>query len=282
MIPFSCPTSFCLNSQVPIMSPISIRLTSPDEFARLDYEVMHHAFASQNELGRLCDEVIYQHDLATRLQKAGLGPVQTEVPVTVAHRDFSKTYLLDLVVGDAAIYELKTASNLVVEHDAQLLHYLFLENAARGKLVNFRPAQVESRYVNSALSKSERYRVECDDRRWVEHDEASRFLRARLIELIADWGAFLELPLYADALTHFLGGEENVLRMIPLTRDGASLGRQRLHLLTPDMGYRLTALANRADQYEPHLRSLLLHSPLRAIQWINLAGHSIQFVTLQK
>ena len=45
---------------MPISSPISIRPINQEEFARIDYQVMRHAFDSQNELGRLCDEVIYQ------------------------------------------------------------------------------------------------------------------------------------------------------------------------------------------------------------------------------
>jgi hypothetical protein len=42
------------------------------------------AFQSQNQLGRLADEVIYQNDLAGRLQTSGLGLVRREVPVTSA------------------------------------------------------------------------------------------------------------------------------------------------------------------------------------------------------
>jgi hypothetical protein len=30
-----------------------------ENFAKLDYQAMRHAFESQNELGRLCEEVIY-------------------------------------------------------------------------------------------------------------------------------------------------------------------------------------------------------------------------------
>jgi len=69
--------------------------------------VMAQVFASQNELGRLCDEAVYQSDIALRLEAAGLGPVAKEVPVSVAWRDFTKTCYLDLVVPAAFICELK-------------------------------------------------------------------------------------------------------------------------------------------------------------------------------
>ena len=108
---------------MPITSPICLRPITQEDFAQLDYQVMRYAFESQNELGRLCDEVIYQNDLAARLAAAGLGPIRTQLPVTILHRDFSKTYRLDLVVSDTAIYELKAARALAPEPDAQLLNY---------------------------------------------------------------------------------------------------------------------------------------------------------------
>ena len=63
---------------MPITSPLPPRHTTQEEFAQLDYLVMRHAFESQNQLGRLCHELIYQNDLAARLRAARL-PVQTEV-----------------------------------------------------------------------------------------------------------------------------------------------------------------------------------------------------------
>jgi len=267
---------------MPISSPVSIRPIHQAEFATIDYRVMRCAFDSQNELGRLCDENIYQNDLAVRLELAGLGPVRKEVPVTITHRDFAKTYWLDLVVGDAAIYELKTESRLAAEHDAQLLNYLFLEGAYHGKLVNFRPDHVESKFINTSLTEHARKQLTVDSQRWSEPDPGSQTLRTMLLEMLEDWGGFLQLRLYTEALIHFLGGEEKVARMVPLSRDGASLGNQRFHLVGTGTAFRVTGLTEGLEQYECELRSLLDHCPLRAIQWINLGGPRIQFVTVTK
>jgi GxxExxY protein len=264
------------------MSPICLRPVSQEEFAQIDYRVMRHAFASQNELGRLCDEIIYRNDLAARLEAAGLGPVRMEAPVTAAHWDFAKTYRLDLIVADAAIYELKTETRLAAEHDAQLLNYLFLQGAHHGKLINFRPAQVESRFVNTSLTAEARRELTVDSRRWRPTGPASQALQTTLLELLEDWGGFLELRLYLEALTHFLGGEEKVVRMVGLRRNGVPLGNQRFHLVSEDTAFRLTALTEGAENYEPQLHSLLRLSPLRTLQWINLAGHQVQFVTLSR
>ncbi len=253
-----------------------------EEFAQLDYQVMRHVFDSHNELGRLCDEVIYQHDLAARLQSTALGPMHEEVPVTVTHGDFAKIYSLDLVVANTAIYELKTAVSLAGEHEAQLLNYLLLVGANHGKLVNLRPTKVESRFVNTTLTQQSRRQFEAEIQRWREEDDLSRSLRVRLLNLLQDWGCFLELPLYTEALVHFLGGEQQVVQKVALKSGNVSLGNQRVHLLTPDTAFRLTALAEGAEHYEIQLRLLLKHSALRAIQWINMARHRVDFVTLTK
>src|SRR5271156_4915993 len=103
---------------MPIHCPISMARLSADEFEKLDYRVMGHAYASQNELGRLCDECAYEADLKARLLTDGFRSVHTQVPITVTHREFSKTYRLDLLADDL-LYELKAETTLAVEHDAQ-------------------------------------------------------------------------------------------------------------------------------------------------------------------
>lgn len=275
------PPFFC-RKDMPISSPVVIRPVPQSEFAALDYEVMRHAFSSQNALGRLCDEAIYQNDLAARLEEAGLGPVRTQVPVTLSHCDFGKTYWLDLVVGDAAIYELKTELRLASQHDAQLLNYMFLCEAHHGKLVNFRPAQVESKFLNSTLTPQSRRELNVREGRWREIDERSEVLRARLLDVLQDWGGFLELSFYLEALTHFLGGREKVECMLPLKRSKVLLGNQRFHLISPETALRLTAITGGAEDYERQLKALLFHSPLKAIQWINLAGHQVELITLAR
>jgi hypothetical protein len=91
---------------MPIHCPIRIACLDAEEFEALDYRVMGHAYASQNELGRLCDESAYEADLKGRLMADGFRAVHTQLPVTVSHRDFSKIYYLDLIADDA-LYELK-------------------------------------------------------------------------------------------------------------------------------------------------------------------------------
>lgn len=192
---------------MPIIAPFALSPVGQEEFAELDYRVMRAAFDSQNQLGRLCEEAIYQNDLAARLTAAGT-PAVKEVPVTITHGDFSKTYLLDLVIANAGIYELKTAVALAGAHEAQLLNYLFLCGAHHGKLINFRPAHVESRFVNTTLSQTERRQFTVEMDAWHERDQTDRIFRESLLGLLKDWGCWLDLELYTEALIHFAGVKE--------------------------------------------------------------------------
>ena len=266
---------------MPITSPITLSPISQKEFAQLDYDVMRHAFECQSQLGRLCDEVIYQNDLTVRLETAGL-PVRKEVPVTVTHRDFAKTYSLDLVVANAGIYELKTARALVGEHQAQLLNYLFLCGAHHGKLVNFRTPRVQSRFVNTSLTPTERGQFELEIKNWQEREPTDQAFRESLVGLLKDWGCWLDLGLYAEALIHFAGGEDRVVQRVPLARGDRSLGPQRWNLLNPETAFWVTGLTAGTVDYEHHLRALLCLTPLRSIQWVNLDRRRIQMTSLTK
>ena len=264
---------------MPITNPITSAPINQKEFALLDYEVMRHAFECQTQLGRLCDEVIYQNDLAARLQASGLA-VRTEVPVTVTHREFAKTYSLDLVVAHAGIYELKTVRELVGEHEAQLLNYLFLCDAQHGKLINFRSAQVQARFLNTTLTQAERRQFDLEMNNWKEREPTDQAFRESLVGLLQDWGCCLDLALYTEALIHFAGGEGRVVQRLPLARGGRSLGTQWWHLLSPETAFWVTGLTEGTAEYEHHLRALLSLTPLHNIQWVNLARRRIQLASL--
>ncbi|TXT19587.1 MAG: Uncharacterized protein FD138_4320 [Planctomycetota bacterium] len=150
---------------MPITCPVRLRQLSPGEFDELDFRVMGHAFASQNELGRLCEEGVYQCDLQARLLADGFRNVQIEVPVTLSHQDFTKTLFIDLI-ADNLVYELKTVLTLTADHEAQLFTYLFLLEANRGKLLNFRPAKVEGLLRATGISHADRRHLRLDSSAW--------------------------------------------------------------------------------------------------------------------
>jgi GxxExxY protein len=106
---------------MPVRCDSAFRGASLNEFEKIDYVVMGCAYSIQNELGRLCDESIYQNDLVQRLFATGIRDVQTEVPLTVTYNGFCKMYYLDLVVEGIGLYELKAVGALAGAHEAQLI-----------------------------------------------------------------------------------------------------------------------------------------------------------------
>jgi GxxExxY protein len=161
---------------MPFHCPLPIRSLSREEFEERDRVAMQCAYASQNELGRLCDEPVYENDMAARLRAAGLGEIHTQLPLMVSHRDFAKTYRLDLII-DGALYELKTVNELAGEHEAQLLNYMMLLEIPRAKLLNFRSAQVKGRLHATPLDHAKRRAATVDTSRWLEHSEECRNLK---------------------------------------------------------------------------------------------------------
>jgi GxxExxY protein len=264
-----------------IHCPVKIASLSAEEFEQLDYRVMGHVYASQNELGRLCDECVYEADLKARLLADGFRSVRTQVPVTVTHRDFSKTYFLDLIADDA-LYELKTATTLAGEHETQLFNYLFLLGIQRGKLLNFRPQKVQGKIIATGLTHAERRRLNPVTGRWNDLTPGCAGLRQTMLDLLENWGAFLDFALYQEALIHFLGGASNIERQVSLHRNGLALGRQRICVHAPGAAFRVTAFTEGQNHIESHLRRLLALTDLKGIQWINLNHAQIQFTTIQK
>lgn len=244
----------------------------------LDYRVMSHAFASQNELGRLCDESVYQADLANRLNAAGI-PAQVEVPITISFRQFTKTLSMDLVVEHRAPYETKAVSQLTVDHENQLLNYLLLANARRGKLVNFRSESVESRFVNAPLEATDRHQFTVEKTLWSGATAFEELVNA----LVRDWGTSLDQALYLQAVTDCLGGKDNVIQQLPMQSANGPMGKQRFHLFDVHTAFRITTFTDEVNRKQAkHLLKLLRPSPVDCLYWVNIARHQLRFESIQR
>ena len=118
---------------------------------------MAAVFKVHSDLGPLCDERIYQEELAFRLRALGSLAVATEVPNSVSFGTFEKVNQIDLLLNDGVVYELKAARCLTAHHQKQALQYMLLLGLHHGKLVNFRPATVEHRFVSTRLTPQRRH-----------------------------------------------------------------------------------------------------------------------------
>ena len=249
-----------------------------EDMRAVDYEVMREAFASHNELGKLCDERVHQADVAARLRAVGMA-ARIEVPVRIWHADFEKIYELDLIAADSFVYEFKTVAALVGKHEAQLLNYLLLTDTAHGKLINFRPDRVETKFVNAPVDDQRRREF-----RLVEDGFTADAtpLRTVLLDLLADWGMYLDFSLYTQALTHFLGGKDRVIRMVPVARGSIPLGNQRMHLLSDHAAFHLTGFKGDLPAHEQHVRRILNLTCLEFIHWINLCRDEVSCITVRR
>ncbi len=92
-----------------------------------------------NELGHGFLESVYENAMTIALRASGLRSVQ-QAPVTVRFRgQIVGDFRADLLIEDAIIVELKAASGIDPEHEAQLLNYLRATEIEVGLLLNFGP-----------------------------------------------------------------------------------------------------------------------------------------------
>lgn len=250
-----------------------------ERFHAVDRAVMRHVFDIHNTLGRFCDERVYQEELALRCRTDGFD-VQREVLLRVVHQSFVKPYYLDMLVERGIIYELKAVDTLSSSHQKQLIHYLLLAGTPHGKLVNLRPAAVESRFVSTRLRRQDRATFRLVDDAWHGDDPPSLRLRETLCALLADWGTFLDVNLYREALLHFVDGSEAGVRPVDIEVDGRIVGAQRMCLLDAGTAWHLSAVRQHVTTYQTHVVRLLRHTRLERVQWINLDQRTVTLKTL--
>jgi GxxExxY protein len=238
-------------------------------------------FDIHNTLGRFCDERIYQDELAERCRGSGLD-AQREVMLRAIHKDFVKPYYLDILIEAGIIYELKAVEQLNTTHQKQAINYLLLANLSHGKLVNFRAGSVESRFVSTRLRRHDRMKFQLIEDEWQGDDNASRQLHEVFTRLLEDWGVFLDMNLYREALLHFLAGSEAGIRPVEIRVNGRLAGTQNLSLLDAKTAWHLSALRTHFESYETHITRLLRHTALERIQWINFNQRNITLKTLRK
>jgi GxxExxY protein len=260
---------------MPIHCPIATKRITQDEFKRLASEVMHHVFAIHNEFGRFFDEQVYKKELADRM-----GGVALEIAVTVTHGTFSKTYYVDVLINSSGLFEFKAADAIHPRHRGQTLNYLLLLDLGHGKVINVRPEIVGHEFVNCPKRLVDLRNPVIYDQRWDSRVDGAAAFRDQLMPLIADWGAGLEVSLYEEAVTHFLGGESQVLLPVPVMGKKGHLADQRMRMVAPDVAFKITALQERLDEFEIQARKLIQHTTLKAVHWANITQDTITFRTL--
>lgn len=265
---------------MPIEKMFKTRHISEEEFRQIDFQIMGFTFEIQNEIGRFWDEKIYQNELAYRCEKAGFDKVDAEAPIKVSFKDFTKTYFIDLLINDSVIYELKAADALTGEYKNQVLNYLFLTGLNHGKLINLRSPSVKSEFVSTKISTEKRFDFTIEDAAWKNLDDDYAWLKHLLIDLLFEWGAFLNINLYYEVIGYFRGGEENVMQKIRVTSGGRTIGEQKVHMLNTNVSFQISAILKDQHKYEEQLYKFLRFTSFKAIQWVNFNRDHIIFKTI--
>jgi len=266
---------------MPITTATPITVFDQEAFYLVDERVRGIAFDIHNEFGRYLDEVLYQGELARRCELAGLHAAR-EFQMKASLDGFEQAYFADFLIDRGVVVETKAASALSTAHKGQTLNYLFLCGLHHASLLNFGTERVEHQFVSTRLNHAKRADYELRTDRAKTMTPRCSQLREILDRCLIEWGAYLDPILYRNALTHFLGGAANVLHHVPVQSVGAAIGTQEMHLLTDGIAFSLTASTHRPESVFEHQRRFLNHTPLRAIQWINLNHRHIELRTIER
>ncbi|MBL8889042.1 MAG: GxxExxY protein [Planctomycetaceae bacterium] len=265
---------------MPIEFTNVFRTLTNSEFESIDYRVMGCAFASQNELGRLCEERVYENDLAARLRAKGMVDVYTQLPVVVSYNNFRKVYRIDIVVN-GILYELKAVSELTTAHEAQGINYSALLGLDRFKLINFGSESVEGRLKRCPFFSLDRKNVAIARDSWKPLSKSCDLLIRDVAACLHDWGGFLEASIYNEALVFLNGGEDICIRRLPVSSNGVQLGHHCVKIIEEDIAFEVTSLAD-VSAYEKQLNRLFQLLPIRAWHLINIYHSKMTIVTLTK
>src|SRR5438067_1521027 len=105
----------------------------PHMFKNEGYKLMGAAFEVYNQLGYGMAEEIYQQSLEIELELRGIPFVsKQQLSAFYKERKLTTFYVPDLVVYEGIVVELKAVSELVTEHEAQLLNYMRVSHQVVG------------------------------------------------------------------------------------------------------------------------------------------------------
>ncbi len=101
------------------------------------FKIIGAAMEVHNELRWGLLEPVYNESLCVELSHRGIeSKAEEPIPCYYKHSKLNKSYKMDIVVGNV-IVELKSTSDILSVHRAQLFNYLRLTRRPVGLLINF-------------------------------------------------------------------------------------------------------------------------------------------------
>lgn len=97
-------------------------------------------------------EAVYHSCMLKELQIREVSyKSEVAVPLKYKDQDLNKNYIIDILVEDEIILELKTVESILPVHEAQIISYLKLADKKLGFLINFNESLLKfgfHRFVN--------------------------------------------------------------------------------------------------------------------------------------
>jgi GxxExxY protein len=128
-------------------------IASVEHLNGLSSIILKSAISVHKEMGPGLLEGVYQQCMILEMRQRGLV-VHQMVPVQLHYKGtpINKDYIIDILVENEIILELKSIDALLQVHDAQILSYLRLTNKRLGFLINFNVPLLKmgfKRFVNN-------------------------------------------------------------------------------------------------------------------------------------
>jgi len=114
----------------------------------LSYKIVGCAIEVHKNIGPGLLESVYEACFIEELKCNNLI-VYRQVPVLITYKgkDLGTTLILDLLVNDLIIVELKAVESIIPVYKAQLLSYLKLTGKPKGLLINFNAVNIKDQLV---------------------------------------------------------------------------------------------------------------------------------------
>ena len=114
----------------------------------LSYKIVGCAIEVHKHLGPGLLESVYETCLIDELTSSGFN-VERQFPVPIQYKgkELGSNLILDLLVNDLIIIELKAVEQLITVYKAQLLSYLKLTGKPKGLLINFHSENITEQLV---------------------------------------------------------------------------------------------------------------------------------------
>lgn len=109
-----------------------------EEYNKITAQIIEAAIEVHKELGPGLLESVYEVCLISAMRERGLYiQKQLVLPVHYKGRALDKDFIIDVLVNDLIVLELKSVEVILPIHEAQLVTYLKLSNKKLGLLINF-------------------------------------------------------------------------------------------------------------------------------------------------